>query len=170
MRCGEQTFIMIRSHRVSRFNLIIVLLLVLVMAGLGYFAWKESSQVSVLVEWTTASELDTAGFNLYRSLDPGGPFDKVTPSLIPTTGDPLTGDAYRYEDKTVQPGVVYYYQLEEVDLNGGSEQFGPISVQAKNGLSPWLLVIGFAMLLILAVAWLFRRGTNNPFGAAEGEH
>jgi hypothetical protein len=161
---------MTRSHRVNRFYLIIVLLLVLVMAGLGYFAWKGSSQVSVLVEWTTASELDTAGFNLYRSLEPSGPFDKVNASLIATTGDPLTGGAYRYEDKTVQPGVVYYYQLEEVELDGGSERFGPISVQAKNGLPPWALVIGFALLLILAAAWLFRRGTNNPLRAAEEEH
>lgn len=66
---------MIRSHRVNRFYIIIVLLLVLLMAGFGYIAWSGSSQASVLVEWTTASELDTAGFNLYRSLEPDGPAD-----------------------------------------------------------------------------------------------
>ncbi|MCB0232577.1 MAG: hypothetical protein KDH90_26220, partial [Anaerolineae bacterium] len=43
---------------------------------------------AVLVTWTTASELNNAGFNLYRSLDETGPRDLLAfvPSAAPGSG------------------------------------------------------------------------------------
>ena len=120
----------------------------------------------MLVEWTTASELDTAGFNLYRSLTPAGPFEKVNSSLIPTNGDPLSGGDYQYEDKSIQPGVTYFYQLEEVELNGGSGRFGPISVHANAGIPSWALAIPIVMVIILAAVWLFRHRKGRSVLAA----
>ncbi|NIN65277.1 MAG: hypothetical protein GTO63_11385, partial [Anaerolineae bacterium] len=46
---------------------------------------------TVIVEWTTESEIDLAGFNLYRSERPDGPYVKVNEALIPASPDPLTG-------------------------------------------------------------------------------
>ncbi|MGQ9491610.1 MAG: hypothetical protein ACUVR4_00790 [Anaerolineae bacterium] len=46
----------------------------------------------VRIEWRTETEINTAGFNLYRSESPAGPFDvKVNDQLIPPAADPLTG-------------------------------------------------------------------------------
>ncbi|HUW95911.1 MAG TPA: hypothetical protein VMW58_08985, partial [Anaerolineae bacterium] len=37
---------------------------------------------TVIVEWTTESEIDLAGFNLYRSDNPQGAFMKVNDALV----------------------------------------------------------------------------------------
>ena len=84
----------------------------------------------VRVEWSTETEMNTAGFNLRRGESADGPFDvKVNDQLIPPAADPLTGGKYEYVDKTARPGVTYYYRLEEVERNGGTNNFGPISVR-----------------------------------------
>jgi hypothetical protein len=97
---------------------------------LVYLGWQTYRDVGILVEWSTASELETAGFNLYRSLSPEGPFEKVNQELIPASDSPLTGGSYEYRDTDVRPGKVYYYNLEEVELNGGTNLHGPIEVRA----------------------------------------
>ena len=100
----------------------------------------------VRVEWSTETEMNTAGFNLYRGESPDGPFDvKVNAQLIPPAADPLTGGSYQYIDKTAKPGVTYYYKLEEVEKNGGANNYGPISVRAS-GLEWWhpLVLVGLA--------------------------
>ncbi len=150
----------------NRYYFPFFLILVLLISITGYLAWRSIREVSVLVEWTTASELDTAGFNLYRSLAAAGPFEKVNPSLIPTNGDPLTGGDYQYEDKSVQPGMVYFYQLEEVELDGGGGRFGPISVHANAGIPYWVPTIPIVMVICLAVVWLFRRRRDRSVLAA----
>ena len=83
---------------------------------------------SVTVEWTTASEVDHSGFNLYRSESPDGPWVKLNPELIPPSGDPIVGGKYSYVDDAVKPGRTYYYQLEDVDLSGATSFHGPIVV------------------------------------------
>ena len=95
----------------------------------------------VRVEWSTETEMNTAGFNLYRGESADGPFDvKVNDQLIPPAADPLTGGKYQYVDKTARAGVTYYYRLEEVERNGGTNNFGPISVRA-GGLEWWHVLV-----------------------------
>ena len=108
----------------------------------------------VRVTWKTETEMNTAGFNLYRGLTPDGPFDvKVNASLIPPAADSLTGQAYVYVDRTAQAGTTYYYQLEEVERSGGTNKFGPISV-AAGGLD-WQNVVVLVALagLVLLIWW-----------------
>ena len=66
---------------------------------MAVMAWRAGHQTSVVVEWTTASELDTVGFNIYRSEIRDGEFVQVNSSLIPAASDPLTGSSYDYEDR-----------------------------------------------------------------------
>lgn len=108
----------------------------------------------VRVEWSTETEMNTAGFNLYRGESVDGPFDvKVNAQLIAPAADPLTGGKYEYVDKTARPGITYYYRLEEVERNGGTNSFGPISVRA-GGLAWWHVLV-LALLAAVAVAlWL----------------
>ncbi len=108
----------------------------------------------VRVEWTTETEMNTAGFNLYRGQSVDGPFDvKVNDQLIPSAADPLTGGKYQYVDKTAKAGVTYYYRLEEVERNGGTNNFGPISVRA-GGLAWWHLLVLVALAAVVVALWL----------------
>lgn len=107
----------------------------------------------VRVEWRTETEMNTAGFNLYRGESPDGPFDvRVNEQLIPPSADPLTGKAYTYVDTTAQAGVTYYYQLQEVERNGQVNTFGPISVRAGGFTWRHALVLG-GMAAVVLVLW-----------------
>ena len=120
----------------------------------------------VVVEWTTESEVDLAGFNLYRSESPAGPYVKVNASLIPGASDPLLGGQYAYTDTNVVAGRTYYYKLEDVDLDGTTTLHGPIEVVAEAGspsafpnLAAWWPLAVLIVVLILGGALLsWRRG------------
>lgn len=74
---------------------------------------------SVTLVWETGTELDTAGFNVYRATAPEGTYTQVNGALIPAKGDAVTGASYRFLNKGISPGT-YYYKLEEVSLNGAT--------------------------------------------------
>ena len=81
----------------------------------------------VLVAWETALELNTAGFNVWRSTDPEAGYvqanDTMIPSAFPGAGEPAS---YSYYDGDIQPGTDYYYKLEELELGGTSNWYGPV--------------------------------------------
>ena len=135
-------------------------LLVLAGLALGYRAMMAPSEAVVIVEWTTASEVDTAGFNLYRSEDPDGPFARINDHLIPASPDPLLGGSYAFTDTEVVAGRTYYYQLEDVEIDGTTTRHGPIEVKAVGGgRTEGLLaiaLIGGAVLGLVAVTVLTR--------------
>ena len=82
----------------------------------------------VKVGWETASEIDNLGFNLYRSEQAKGPKTKLNSSLIPSQvppGSPF-GAVYGYKDRNVQPGKIYFYWLEDVDIYGRTGLHGPV--------------------------------------------
>jgi len=117
---------------IRRITWLVCGLLALAALGLGWLAFTSSASI-VTVEWTTASELNTAGFNLYRGDSQDGPFTKINSNLIPHSPDPLVGGSYVFTDTTVQAGRTYYYQLEDVEFTGGSIRHGPIVVKAERG-------------------------------------
>lgn len=81
---------------------------------------------AVKLEWETGTEVDNAGFNLYRATAPGGPFTKVNAALIAAEGDPVAGASYSFLDQRLLPAT-YYYKLEDVDFNGVTTLHGPVS-------------------------------------------
>jgi hypothetical protein len=106
----------------------------------------------VVVEWSTETEMNTAGFNLYRGAAAAGPFDvKVNEQLIPAALDPMTGGKYSFVDRTARPGVTYYYQLQEVEKTGAVNKHGPIAVRA--GGFDWRLaaVLGALGAIVLSL-------------------
>lgn len=130
----------------------------LILLASVFLLWQASREATVLVEWSTASELDTVGFNLYRADIPQGPFVQVNHELIPASSDPLTGGEYSYRDGAVQTSRTYYYELEEVQSNGGRDRFGPISVQAESGSATRLmLILGVVLILLLGLGMFFTR-------------
>lgn len=85
----------------------------------------------ITLTWTTYTELNTIGFNLYRATSPDGPFEKINAALIPSQSLLGPGSPYFYEytDETAAAGVTYYYWLEEVTL-GGSVRLRMISASS----------------------------------------
>ena len=74
---------------------------------------------TILVEWETATELDTLAFRLYRAHAASGPWteDSIVDEQ-PAQGDGVTGATYSFSDDGVGAGRTYYYLLEEADING----------------------------------------------------
>jgi hypothetical protein len=73
----------------------------------------------VFLRWETASELDNAGFHLWRSERPDGRYARITPELIPAEGGPAWGAEYTYEDTDVRVGRTYSYKIEDVEYSSG---------------------------------------------------
>ena len=73
---------------------------------------------NVVIRWTTESELDNAGFNIYRSDSRTGEFTKVNDQLIQGKGTTAERSNYKWVDTSAKPGAVYYYQIEDVSFAG----------------------------------------------------
>jgi len=88
-------------------------------AAVGLIDMTATAQTdgTILVEWETATELNTAAFNLYRAETSTGPWDTIVDAQ-PAQGDGTTGATYIFTDYDVEAGKTYYYLLEEVDSNG----------------------------------------------------
>ena len=72
----------------------------------------------IIIRWTTESELDNAGFNIYRSDSALGEFKQVNEQMIQGNGTTAERSSYKWSDVSAKPGVVYYYQIEDVSLAG----------------------------------------------------
>lgn len=95
---------------------------------------------TVLLEWTTALEVDHAGFYVLRRDTLTGETVRLNEGLIPAQGDVFEGADYRYTDDTAVNGVRYQYILVDVDLNG-SEGFHPGSAVVANPQRPPIRLI-----------------------------
>ncbi len=70
----------------------------------------------IVVRWITESELNNAGFNILRSEDRDGAFTKV--QFVAGQGTTSERTLYEWKDKSAKPNVVYYYQIQDVSLDG----------------------------------------------------
>lgn len=83
---------------------------------------------NVRITWETATEIDSEGFQLWRKADGEQEFIRITESLIPAEGGPLSGASYTYEDIGVEMGRTYWYKLEDIDIYGHSTFHGPVEI------------------------------------------
>jgi len=87
---------------------------------------EEPDNRSVMLTWTTETETNNAGFNLYRSESEDGAYIKLNDSLIPSKGSSTQGASYEFIDTNVQNRKTYYYKLEDIDTNGNSTFHGTV--------------------------------------------
>lgn len=93
------------------------------------FTANAGSDGSVVLTWQTASEIDNAGFNVYRAKRKNGSYTKINNVLISAAGNAFSGARYHFEDT---PGEgIYCYKLEDIDYEGVSTMHGPIRVIVK---------------------------------------
>jgi hypothetical protein len=85
----------------------------------------------VTLEWVTESEIDNAGFNIYRAEEEDGEFSQINDSLIPAMGSSMEGATYLFIDTPIKNRKAYYYKLEDVDLDGVSTMHGPVSAMPR---------------------------------------
>ena len=79
----------------------------------------------ITLAWETGTEIDNAGFNLYRAPSADGPWSKVNVALIAARGDAVAGASYSFVDT---PGNgTFFYRLQDVDYNGVGELHGPVT-------------------------------------------
>jgi len=71
------------------------------------------SSHSVNLEWAPSTSV-VAGYHIYRSSSSGGPFSRITSSLI---------DALNYRDASVEAGAHYFYVVTAVGSNGAESVF-----------------------------------------------
>ncbi len=88
----------------------------------------------VTLAWETVSEVDNAGFNVYRAAGgsvgdrPQQEWTRVNETLIPALAPgSAQGNAYTWTDTAARAGTTWY-MLEDVDLNGTATQHEPVSV------------------------------------------
>ncbi len=89
------------------------------------------SDAGVQIQWTTESELDNAGFNIYRSTTKNGHFVRVNPKLIKGAGSTGEQNDYSWIDETAKPGVEYYYRIEDISFSGVKQ---PLATKILKGI------------------------------------
>jgi hypothetical protein len=108
---------------------------------------------AVEVEWDTATEVDAAGFYLYRSQARNGNFSLVNDKLIPSRGNAVSGATYTYVDRNVVPGQTYYYVLEEVEYDSSTNRYEE-EMFAYTVPNNWWMIITSAVCLLVGFALL----------------
>lgn len=92
---------------------------------LSSFSATPSSR-EVVIEWTTEAEIDNVGFNIYRAESRDGEYIQINDTLIIGQGTATQGAVYHFNDTEVQNRLIYYYKLEDIDLNGNATMHGPV--------------------------------------------
>ena len=78
------------------------------------------------LKWTTASEVENFGFDIFRSENKEGPFEKRTDDPLPGAGTTDEPQSYLWEDFDIEKGKDYYYYIESISMAGVRERFSPI--------------------------------------------
>ena len=94
---------------------------------------------AVVITWSTQSELNNAGFFIKRSQQADGRVQShQRGNDCQGAGTTSEKQSYTYNDTTAQPNVVYYYQIEDVSLDGNRQTLtrgirlrGHVSVAGK---------------------------------------
>jgi hypothetical protein len=84
------------------------------------------------INWETASELTTLGFNVWRNTSASGPQDKLNDTMIAAHPGSAQGYLYSYLDTTAMENTPYYYWLEDIDTGNVGHFTGPISILCQS--------------------------------------
>lgn len=110
------------AHYRNRLFRILALAIILLATGrvvdaaaeVSYFL-AEPQANAIRLTWETSAEINNAAFIVSRGPSTDGPFEEI--ARLPTTGND-GGGFYQIIDNAVEPGVAYFYRLEDEDNEG----------------------------------------------------
>ena len=89
--------------------------------------------LSNTIKWSTASEVENFGYDVFRGDKEEGPFTRLNAKTIAGAGTVDEPRAYQYVDATIEAGKAYWYYVESISLAGVREKFTPVfQSKAKN--------------------------------------
>jgi hypothetical protein len=95
---------------------------------LSDFAAIQTQNDFAQIEWTTQSENNMLGYNVYRSyINEQSSAGQVNPEIIEAQNSSASND-YSFTDESIDIETTYFYWLEAVDMDGTNNFFGPVSV------------------------------------------
>ncbi len=156
----------------NRLRLILTALIVVAALGLGAMGYLSESPEAI-IHWSTESEVETAGFHVYRAASEEGPYERVTTALIPSSGDPFSGAEYEFRDPTIAANQSYFYQLEELETTGNFTRL-PDTVRFESPRGPFAALSYFnwnvitVLIGLFALVWLLP-GPRKPRAAEQAE-
>jgi len=110
-----------RKHS-GKLLVLVGMLWLLLAAALLFYQSVIPSKVEIA--WETATEQQTAGFNIYRSNNPDSDFVLINKNkLIDSQGSSVSGARYKFIDENVVPGETYYYILEELEYDSTKNRY-----------------------------------------------
>ena len=83
-------------------------------------------EIKNTIRWSTASEVENFGYDVYRGETEEGPFVRLTAKPIPGAGTSDEPHKYAYVDKDIDPTKDYWYYVESVSFSGVRERFTPV--------------------------------------------
>jgi Peptidase family C25 len=116
-----------------------------------------------VVEWQTASEIGTAGFDLYRLDGSTHTWQKVNRTLVPSLAGAPQGGTYRVLDAAAPESGQVWYQVVETEARGGRRHY-PFSVavepasEADTTGAANLAAGGYERAVRRDTAWASRQG------------
>ncbi|MBN1479359.1 T9SS C-terminal target domain-containing protein [candidate division KSB1 bacterium] len=92
-------------------------------------------EYGVKIQWIAASEINHAGYNIFRTTSRDGEYHKINTELIKYDVSSSVGEKqYQYLDTDILSGDVFY-KLEEMNLDGHSTWHGPIQLRITADIS-----------------------------------
>jgi hypothetical protein len=82
------------------------------------------------LKWSTASEVENFGYDVYRADKEDGPWVRINAKPIPGAGTLDEPSYYQYVDTDIDPTRGYFYYVESISLKGVREKFTPV-IKAK---------------------------------------
>jgi len=115
------------ASRQTRLAFLVALLLVP-----GARAEEPAEPPSNRLRWSTASEIDNFGYDVYRAESEEGPFERITEDPVLGAGTTDLPSSYEYLDENIEPEQTYYYFVESISMSGVRERFTPV-IRAEPG-------------------------------------
>jgi len=78
------------------------------------------------LKWSTASEVENFGYDVYRADTEDGPWVRINTKPIAGAGTLDEPSYYQYVDTNIDPTRMYFYYVESISLKGVREKFTPV--------------------------------------------
>lgn len=82
-----------------------------------------AQRLSNTAQWTTASEDENFGYDVYRAEAEKGPFARLTKQPVLGNGTTAETHKYQYVDADIDPCKEYWYYVESITNDGQREKF-----------------------------------------------